>query len=155
MAVWLASIDTESDPSRVLGVLTDPAACGSWSPIPFTVEGLANGRIRSGSRARLEGELAGRSVAFEVLFVEVSDSRLELRARGPLTIEATYDVAGHGEALRIQARLSVSSSGGLTGRVLEAAADGLLRMGLLDRTVRSIAVAAGTASPCAELARAA
>ena len=41
MRTWTAQITSKGRPEDVLGVLTDPAACGRWAPIDFDVDGLS------------------------------------------------------------------------------------------------------------------
>lgn len=147
MGTWSTSTTVDAGPERVLDVLTDPDACGRWSPVAFEVEGAR--RLATGSRARVGGRLVGRRIEFDVQIVEADDRRLALRAQGPIEIEARYDALPVGPATRLQASVSVRGRGGLLGRAVAAAADGLLAAGALDSALERIA---GEVSPRRALA---
>ena len=70
--------------------------------------------------------------------LHADERALALRASGPIDIEARYDARAHGPATRIEASVFVNG-GGLAGRVLARAADGLLAAGALDRALARIA----------------
>ena len=124
MATWSTATTVHGTPESVLTVLTDPEACSRWSPVGFELDELNEPRLTTGSRARVGGRIACREVGFDVEIVRADERALELRAHGPAT--------------RIEASVSVRG-GGLTGRVLARAADGLLAAGALDRALARIA----------------
>ncbi|MDX6672828.1 MAG: hypothetical protein QOH11_246 [Solirubrobacteraceae bacterium] len=138
MATWSTATTVHGTPESVLTVLTDPEACSRWSPVGFDLDELEEPRLTTGSRARVGGRFIGRDVGFDVEIVRADERALELRAHGPIDIEARYDARAHGPATRIEASVSVRG-GGLTGRVLARAADGLLAAGALDRALTRIA----------------
>lgn len=137
MGTWTTSATVDGAPEHVLGVLTDPDACERWSPVAFEVDGAR--RLATGSRARVGGSIVGRRVEFEVEILHADDRRLALRAQGPIEIEARYDARPCGPATCLDAEVSVRSRGGLLGRVMAGAADGLLAAGALDSALQRIA----------------
>jgi hypothetical protein len=137
MGTWSTSATMDGRPEQVLDVLTDPGACGRWSPVAFEVDGAR--RLAAGTRARVGGRLVGRRIEFDVEVVEADDRSLALRAAGPIDIEARYDAWPLGPATRLDASVSVRSRGGLLGRALARAADGLLAAGALDAALARIA----------------
>jgi Polyketide cyclase / dehydrase and lipid transport len=137
MGIWSTSATLDGHPEAVLDVLTDPNACERWSPVAFEVEGAP--RLAAGSRARVGGSIVGRRVEFDVEILHADDRRLALRAAGPIEIEARYDARPCGAATCLDAEVSVRSAGGLLGRVMAGAADGLLAAGALDAALRRIA----------------
>jgi Polyketide cyclase / dehydrase and lipid transport len=137
MGTWSTSATVDGAPEHVLGVLTDPDACERWSPVAFEVDGAR--RLATGSRARVGGSIVGRRVEFDVEILEADERRLSLRAQGPIEIEARYDARPCGAVTCLDAEVSVRSRGGLMGRVMAGAADGLLAAGALDSALRRIA----------------
>jgi hypothetical protein len=142
MGTWSTAATVEGRPEQVLDVLTDPGACERWSPVAFEVDGAR--RLAAGSRARVGGRLVGRRIEFDVEIVEAGDRRLALRAQGPIDIEARYDARPLGALTRLEASVEVRSRGGLLGRAMAGAADGLLAAGALDSALARIA---GEVSP--------
>ncbi|MGZ6565117.1 MAG: hypothetical protein ACXVH3_35765 [Solirubrobacteraceae bacterium] len=57
--------------------MTEPQAIHRWAPIPFEVVQLDGERLRTGSRARVAGSLAGCSVEFDVDVLHASEERLD------------------------------------------------------------------------------
>jgi hypothetical protein len=137
MGTWNTSATLDGRPEAVLDVLTDPDACERWSPVAFEVDGLR--RLAAGSRARVGGSIVGKRVEFDVEILHADDRRLALRAQGPIEIEARYDARPCGASTCLDAEVSVRSRGGLLGRVMVGAADGLLAAGALDAALRRIA----------------
>src|SRR5437763_11034701 len=137
MGTWMSSATVDGRPEEVLELLTDPSAAERWSPVSFEVEGVA--RLSTGSRARVGGSIVGRRVEFDVEILEAGERRLVLRAQGPIEIEARYDAHPLGRDTRLDASVSVHSRGGLLGRLMAGAADGLLAAGALESTVTRIA----------------
>jgi len=138
MGTWSTATTVHGSPERVLTVLTDPEACSRWSPVGFELDELDEPRLTTGSRARVGGRFVGRDVGFDVEILHADERALALRASGPIDIEARYDARAHGPATRIEASVFVNG-GGLAGRVLARAADGLLAAGALDRALARIA----------------
>jgi hypothetical protein len=149
LGTWMTRTCVDTRPERVLDLLTDPAACARWSPIPFELRRLEGDRLAAGSRAELAGRIAGREVAFEVDFVEADQRALALRARGPFEIDARYEAVPGCKQTELRASVSIRGTG-LMGRLAAKAAEGLLAAGALDATVDRIARAAET--PTAALA---
>ena len=139
MAVWQTRTLANTEPERVLEVLTDPAAARRWSPIGFDLEEIEGDRLRSGTRARLTGKLAGRGVSFDVHVIKASDGRLELRAVGPVEMDVNYDAVLADEGTEVMASVAVRSAGGLIGRLLSSATEALLAGGALNIAVQGVA----------------
>src|SRR3954470_14668869 len=144
MATWKTRTCIETCPKRVLALLTDPEACERWAPVAFDIEYLDGSRLTSGSRARLAGRIAGKTVAFDVEIHEADDHRLALRASGPFDIVARYEAVPRGERTELHAAVSVDGGGSLIGRLMSRAADALLAGGALDSTMSRIAREAET-----------
>jgi hypothetical protein len=138
-------VDTR--PERVLSLLTDPAACANWSPVPFELRRLEGDKVRAGSHAELAGRIAGREVAFEVDFLEADDRALALRARGPFEIDARYEALPGRKRTELRASVSIRGTGGLLGRLAAKAAEGMLAAGALDAALYRIARAAESPLP--------
>jgi hypothetical protein len=138
MGTWSTATTVHGSPEHVLTVLTDPDRCSRWSPVGFELDALDDPRLTTGTRARVGGRFAGRDVGFEVEILHADERAIELRASGPIDIEARYNASVDGPATRIEASVSVRG-GGLTGRVLARAADGLLAAGALDCALARIA----------------
>lgn len=139
MAVWSSSATMDGTPERVLEVLTDAEACRRFAPVPFSADEGTPARLRAGSRTRVGGRLLGRSVDFDVRILEADDRRLELRACGPIEIEARYEAEPVADRTALRASVRVSSRGGFLGRLLAKATDGLLAAGALEMTMYRIA----------------
>jgi hypothetical protein len=138
MGTWTAHAVLEARPEQVLDVLTDPDACVRWSPVEFTLENFADERLVRGSRARVTGRLAGREVGFDVVVLECDGDRFALRATGPVEIDAEYRTRSLRGRSELTAAVSVRSRGGLLGRLLAGATDGLLATGSLAEAVARI-----------------
>ena len=119
-------------PDDVLALLTAPDAIASWAPIPFEVDEMDGRCLRTGSRARVSGGLAGRRVAFDVDVHQADKGCLALTAEGPVGLDVEYvvrEVAGGSE---VRASVSVRRGDGLVGRVLAQATGALLSGGALE-----------------------
>lgn len=138
MRTWTASTTIKGRPEAVLDVLTDPQACARWAPMPFDVERIDSPRLRTGTRARVSGCLAGRRVGFDVQVHEAEAERLELTASGPVAFDVAYDLRPGDEETEVSASVAVSGRG-LTGRLLAQATDALLAGGALQHAVSRIA----------------
>jgi len=139
MATWQTSTTVSGDPVHVIAVLTDPDACRRWSPIQFDLEELDGRRLAAGIHARVTGLIAGQRVGFEIEVLAADEQGLWLRATGPIEIEVEYGLVALEGATEIDAQVSVAPRGGLVGRVLSRATDGLLAAGMLDAAVGRIA----------------
>lgn len=139
MRTWTATTTVDARPEAVLDVLTDPAACARWAPLPFEVSGLRAPRLQTGSRARVTGRLAGRSVGFTVDVHEAAPARLALSADGPVAFDVAYDVEAVSGGSEVRASIAVRPKGGLLGTVMASATTALLSAGALNAAVSRIA----------------
>jgi hypothetical protein len=139
MRTWTATTTAAAHPGAVLDVLTDPDAIASWAPVPFDVDDLDCRRLRSGSRARVSGRLAGRRVGFDVQVHEAGESGIALTASGPVDLDVAYELAPADAGSEVRASVRVRSGGGLTGRVLAEATGALLSAGALKSALSRIA----------------
>lgn len=138
MCLWQYNATIPGSPADVLELLTEPGAIARWAPVPFEVVALEGARLQSGSRARVAGRLAGRSVEFDVDVLRASDDRLELVAEGPILIDVQYKLRPAGTDSEIEASVSVEGRG-LFGRVLAKATETLLAAGALRMSVDRLA----------------
>lgn len=125
-------------PADVLELLTEPEAIHRWAPIPFEIVQLDGERLRAGSRARVVGRLAGRSVEFDVDVLHASEERLELVADGAISLGVRYVMRPGSAATEVEAAVSVQG-GGLLGKVLAKATEALLAAGALRISLERIA----------------
>ncbi len=145
MSTWMAHTTVMARPEAVLAVLTDPAACARWCPMPFDVAGLESPRLVAGSRARVSGRLAGREVGFDVEIHEADPRRMSLAASGPVALDVAYDLLAAGSGSEVRASIHVRPGSGLTGRLMAHATDALFASGVLDAAVARIAREAAAA----------
>jgi hypothetical protein len=142
MRTWTAQITSKGRPEDVLGVLTDPAACGRWAPIDFDVEGLDGDRLVTGSRARVVGRIAGRRVTFDVDVLVADASGIKLlasEAGGSVSLDVQYELSEAHSGSQVTAKVAVAGSRGFTGRLIAQATDALLAAGALRHAVTRIA----------------
>jgi hypothetical protein len=139
MGIWQTTTTIDSEPQRVLAALTDPDSIQRWSPIEFDLEQLDGHRLETGSHARVAGRIAGREVGFEIEVLAADEEGLWLRATGPIEIEVEYVLVPLDRGTEVDASVSVAGRGGLLGRLLSSATDGLLATGALDHAVGRIA----------------
>src|SRR3954463_15824185 len=111
MATWITRTCIETRPKRVLELLTDPEACERWAPVAFDIEDLGDQRLTAGTRVRLAGRIAGKTVAFDVQIEEAAELRLALRASGPFDIAARYEAVPRGGRTELRAAISVEGGG--------------------------------------------
>jgi hypothetical protein len=130
MRKWETQALVPGSPSAVLELLTAPDAIAEWAPVPFEIVSIADRRLRTGSRARVAGRLAGRAVEFEVFVHEASGDRLALAADGPISIDVEYELRPAPGGSDVTASVSVDGSG-LFGRLLAGATEALLAAGAL------------------------
>ena len=139
MRTWTAQITSKGRPEDVLGVLTDPAACGRWAPIDFDVEGLDGDRLVTGSRARVVGRIAGQRCSFDVDVIAADASGVKLLASGPIVLDVSYELSEAPSGSEVTAKVAVAGSRGFTGRLIAQATDALLAAGALRHAVTRIA----------------
>src|SRR4051812_20260541 len=144
MRTWTAHATTEARPEDILAALTDPDRCRDWSPVAFELDD-ATSKLRTGTRTRVNGKLAGMRVGFDVEVHRADARRLQLSARGPVSMDVDYDVAATPCGTEVHASVSVLPGRGLRSKVMAEATAGLLHAGALsaavDRLMR-VAVAA-------------
>jgi hypothetical protein len=145
MAQFTARTIVNATPEQVLEVLTDPDEIRSWSPIPFEVEDIDGRRLDPGSVARVSGSLAGRRVGFDVAVHAADADGLELTAAGPISLDVRYVLERVEGGSEVTASIGVSSGSSLTGRLLAAATNALLKSGALDLATGRIGRAAEAA----------
>jgi Polyketide cyclase / dehydrase and lipid transport len=138
MNAWHSNATVPGSPAEILALLTEPDAIARWAPVPFEVVALDGTRLESGSRARVAGRLAGRSVEFDVDVLRASDEHLELVAHGPIYIDVKYRVRPAGSSSEVEASVAVEGRG-LFGRVLAKATEALLAGGALRMALERLA----------------
>jgi Polyketide cyclase / dehydrase and lipid transport len=138
MRTFTAQTTATSAPHEVLDLLTDPDAIARWTPIPFEILELDNERLNPGATVRVRGQLAGQSAEFSVNVLEVSEERLTLVARGPVSLEVDYAVRPAHRGSCIQASVSVLGHG-LIGHLLAKATEALLSAGVLQSSLNRLA----------------
>jgi uncharacterized protein YndB with AHSA1/START domain len=138
MRTWTATTTTAARPAEVLDVLTDPEAARRWAPIAFELESRDVKRLRTGTKARVCGRLAGRSVGFDVEVSEAGERGLALRASGPVGFDVAYELEPTDAGSQVRASVSVRPSRGLAGRILAEATGALLTAGALEAAVSRI-----------------
>jgi hypothetical protein len=119
-------------PRDVLALLTAPEAIATWSPVAFEVDELDGRRLRTGSRARVSGGIAGRRVAFDVDVHRADERCLALTAAGPVGIDVEYLVTPTDGGSEVRASVAVRRGDGLLGRLLAQATGALLSGGALE-----------------------
>lgn len=131
MSTWTTETTVTGLPDEVLALLTEPDAIARWTPVPFELIDLDTDRLVRGTRARVRGRLAGRSLEFDVEVLAADDERLALVATGPISIDVEYRLRAAPRGSSVSASVSVSGRG-LIGRVIAQATDALLAAGALD-----------------------
>jgi hypothetical protein len=121
-------------PEEILDLLTVPEAIARWSPVPFEVVELTDGRLVARSRARVRGRLAGRSVEFAVEVLQADEHGLALVADGPISLDVDYVLCARNQGSELLASVSVRGRG-LLGRVFAAATTALLAGGALASSI--------------------
>jgi hypothetical protein len=137
MKTWTAHTTLPATPRAVLEVLTDTEACARWAPVPFDVEEDTR-RLRTGTRTRVTGKLAGVPVGFDVEVFEAGEDRLALAADGPIGLDVAYELAPAAAGSDLRASVSVRPRGGLTGRLVAQATGALLAAGALEQAMTRI-----------------
>jgi hypothetical protein len=134
MRTWTTKMWLEGMPDQVLDLLTDPDAIARWAPIGFDVVDLDDDRLRAGTRARVRGSLAGRTLEFDVEIRKAYDGGLSLVATGPISIDAEYVLSPADGGSEVEATVSVSGKG-LMGGLIARAVEALLAAGALRASV--------------------
>jgi uncharacterized protein YndB with AHSA1/START domain len=142
MSIHMSSRTATAEPAHVLQVLTDPAACGRWAPIAFTTDHARDERLQAGTRTRLHGRIAGRRVTFEIEVLAADDRGLSLRANGPVRLEVDYRLTPAVPGTLIDAQITLTNAGGITGAVVSRATNAALGAGALGFALRAIAAEA-------------
>jgi Polyketide cyclase / dehydrase and lipid transport len=137
MRTWTTQTTVAGLPDEVLALLTEPEAIARWTPVPFELLDLDTDRLQTGSRARVLGRLAGRTLEFDVEVLAADEERLALVATGPISIDVEYVLRPAASGSEVRASVSVRGSG-LIGRVLARATDALLAAGALNTAVGRI-----------------
>jgi hypothetical protein len=137
MRTWTSETWLADPPEEVLDLLTEPDAIARWAPIDFEVLDHQGERLRTGTRARVCGVLAGRRLELDVDVLDAEDGRLALVANGPISIDVEYIVRPSDRGSQLHASISVAGRG-LMGRVLAQATDVVLAAGALDVAVGRI-----------------
>jgi hypothetical protein len=137
MRTWTTHTTITGLPAEVLALLTEPDAIACWTPVPFELIDLDTDRLVVGSRARVRGRLAGRTLEFAVEVLAADDERLALIATGPISIDVEYILRPAAGGSEMRASVSVRGHG-LIGRLLAQATDALLAAGALDLAVSRI-----------------
>jgi hypothetical protein len=127
-----------ASPDAVLQLLTEPNEIARWAPVPFELVELDGGRLATGSRALVRGQLAGRTVDFEVDVLAAVDERLSLVAEGPMLISVDYVLRPATDGSEVRATVSVRGKG-FMGRLLATATEALLGAGALQSSIERLA----------------
>lgn len=147
MSTHKSSQTTAAEPTHVLGVLTDPAACGRWAPIAFTTDHARGERLQAGTRTTLEGRVAGRNISFEIEVLAAGDRGLSLCASGPVRLDVDYRLTPAVPGTLIDAQITVTQAGGITGAVVARVTNAMLGAGALRFALRAIAAEAEQLQP--------
>ena len=107
MATWTTQARVDALPEQVLDLLTQPEAIRRWAPVPFEIVDIDTAVLRTGSHARVAGNLGGYAMTFEVEVHEASPHAFGLTASGPIMIDASYDLKPSDNGSRVLARVSV------------------------------------------------
>jgi Polyketide cyclase / dehydrase and lipid transport len=137
MRTWTTQTTVTGLPDAVLALLTEPEAIARWAPVPFELLELNTDRLAAGSRARVLGRLAGRTLEFDVEVLAADEERLALVADGPISMDVEYRFRQVAEGSEVHASVAVRGSG-LIGRLLAQATDALLAGGALRAAVGRI-----------------
>jgi uncharacterized protein YndB with AHSA1/START domain len=136
---WCATVLVQARPERVLDALTDPNACARWSGVDFQAEELRESRLRTGSRTRVTGRLAGREVGFDLEIQRADPRRLVLCATGPVELSAEYLLRPARRGCVVDARVSVRPRRELLGLPSAGAIALVLSAGGLHHALRRLA----------------
>src|SRR4051794_28606562 len=139
---WTANTAVGARREQVMDVLTRPCSIASWAPVPFEVEGLKGDRLKTGSKARVAGRLAGKAVEFQVEVHQATEDNLHLTAYGPFVdLDVAYDITDGDHYAHVDAKIAVTGKG-VMGRFVAKAVEGLLAGGALSVAMQQLAAAA-------------
>ncbi len=147
MASWQMRTCVETEPERVVELLSDPAACERLSPVPLELQRLDGERLAAGRRGRVVAGIAGRGVGFDVQVVEADGTHMAVRASGPFEVDALYEALPRGSTTELCASVSLRAGNGVVGRLLRRAAEAVLESGALDASMSRFAREAELSSP--------
>jgi hypothetical protein len=137
--VWSARAAVQAQSTDVLAALTDPELIAAWAPIGFELEGPEGRVLRTGSRERVSGSLAGLRASFDVEVTRAGPGVLELVAAGPLAMDVAYRFPEQGGRVVVDASVRLGRRGGLAAQILRGAVVALLEAGALDRALQRLA----------------
>ncbi|MGE5617439.1 MAG: hypothetical protein ACM3UX_00730 [Candidatus Woesearchaeota archaeon] len=139
--LWTTRRGICADAEDVLRALTEPGEIAEWAPVSFAVDGLAGGALQTGSHERVSGSIAGIGATFEIEVSHADVERLELVARGPVTLEVSYRFHQREQDVLVEATVGLRRSRGLAAQILGAAVAALLDAGALGSALRRLEIA--------------
>jgi hypothetical protein len=111
---------------------------------PLAVRELRGERLGSGHRVSVSGRPGALGVCFGVTVLDASAERLALTAQGPVSLEVEYEAFATEGGCELWATVSLRPGTGVTGRVVAAGTEALLRAGALDRIAGCVGAPAAT-----------
>jgi uncharacterized protein YndB with AHSA1/START domain len=138
-SAWTATTLVGAARAEVLDALTDPSLIAEWAPVAFELEHLDGRRLRSGSQARISGQVAGIKGSFQVDVIRADEECLELRARGPVDMEVAYRLADHAGGTAVEASIALPRRRGVAAQLVRAATAAMLNEGALNRALAQLA----------------
>jgi hypothetical protein len=137
--LWSSRAEVVAGQREVLAALTDPELIAAWAPVGFELECSDGCPLRTGSRERVSGSLAGVKATFDVEVVHAEPGLLELIAEGPLAMDVAYRFREQGDRVVLLASVGLRRRSGLTAQILRGAVAALLNAGALDRALARLA----------------
>jgi uncharacterized protein YndB with AHSA1/START domain len=131
MSTFTAQSVVAAPPAAVLTALVDTDALARWSPVPFRVVHSDRDRLRTGSRARIVGSLAGLRAAFDVRVQEVLPRSIRLSATGPVRFDVAYRLRPARAGTAVAAEITVARGDGVVSRLMTSATEALLGGGVM------------------------
>ena len=134
------TVEINAPLARVLEVACTQADMLAWFPLPLEVtDGPDRERLKAGDVVRAQGRLAGKTIRSEITLVHADADGYLISARGPLNFRVSAELTAlDATRTRVDARIEVSSGGGLGGRLMYATAGPLVSPGL-GMALRSLA----------------
>jgi len=129
MSTFHADTVVPAPAERVLEALVDPAALARWSPVPFRLVTPHAGRLRTGTRAHVDGGLAGIGASFVVHVRHIDGECVDLQAAGPVVMDVGYRLRSSALGTEVHAKITVGRGRGLLSRALTAATERILHAG--------------------------